>query len=313
MADAAIIPTQTQIASVESPAEEFRRKSKSENTLRAYRSDWADFTAWCAEHVVRPLPASPGTVADYLAAMANSTKYKYATIARRMASISKAHQAAGHASPTQTPFVRDTLQGIGRTLTTSKARAVPLRIRDIRRIVYALPHSLAGNRDRALLLVGYIMAGRRSEVVALNVEDIAFVPEGMRLTIRWSKTDQTGKGEIFDIRYSRKDPAMCPVRALRAWIEAAGILKGPIFRAVTRHGEVQPWRLSDKAVERIIRKYAPECGGHSLRAGFVTDQYAIGRQEAVIMARSRHKSLAVLATYRREADAFSVDYLDDVL
>lgn len=261
------------------------------------------------------MPAPAETVAAYLADLCDSGSLKYSTISRRVASISKAHQAAGHETPTRSAVVRDTLKGIARTNGTAKNQAVPLRIAHIRQIVYTMPKSLSlqAIRDRALLLVGYVMAARRSEVVALDLEDVAFTADGMRITVRKSKTDQMGEGETFGVGVCRKDHLVCPVRGLQAWIAAAGIASGPIFRAVDRYGRVQDRRLNDKAVERIIRKYAPECSGHSLRAGFVTDQYAAGTPEAVIAARSRHKSRTVLGQYRREADLFAFDYLSAVL
>jgi len=145
------------------------------------------------------------------------------------------------------------------------------------------------------------------------MKDINFTRDGLRLTIAKSKTDQTGEGETFGVNYCRKDPDVCPVKALKAWVAAAGISSGPVFRAINRHGNVQDGALNDKTVERIIRHYAPECSGHSLRAGFVTDQYAAGTPEAVIAERSRHESRVVMGSYRREANVFAFDYLSAVL
>ena len=312
MADKSITTRETGIAQYAPAVNEYLQASKAGNTIRAYRSDWEDFGRWCEANGVQALPAAPEAVCAYLSSMVTASK-KYSTIARRVASISKAHQAANFESPTRTALVRDTLKGIARTITTAKSQAVPLRVTDIRRIAYALPDNLQAKRDLALLLAGYIMAGRRSEVVALNIEDVTFTREGMRLAIRKSKTDQAGEGETFGVNFCRKDPTVCPVKALDAWIAAAGITSGPIFRAINRHGQLQQGRLNDKAVERIVRKYAPECSGHSLRAGFVTDQYAAGTPEAVIAERSRHKSRAVLGQYRREANIFAFDYLSAVL
>lgn len=306
---------ETGVARYAPAVNEYLHRSKSANTLRAYRADWSDFSAWCAVRGVPPLPALAETIAAYLADLCDSGNLKYSTISRRIASISKAHQAAGHESPTRSALVRDTLKGIARTIGTAKTQAVPLRIADIRQVVYTMPKppSLQAIRDRALLLVGYMMAARRSEVVALDLEDVIFTADGLRITIRRSKSDQTGEGEIFGVCFCRKDHLVCPVRALQTWIAAADIASGPIFRALDKQGRVQDRRLNDKAVERIIRRYAPECSGHSLRAGFVTDQYAAGTPEAVIAARSRHKSRTVLGQYRREADLFAFDYLSAVL
>lgn len=315
MTEKAISPKAAQttgIAKYAPAVNEYLGNSKAANTRKAYRSDWEDFSKWCASNGVQALPADPEVVCAYISALVESGR-KHSTISRRVASISKAHQAAGFDSPTRNTFVRDTLKGIARTVGTAKKQAVPLRFADIRRIVYTLPDTLQGKRDKALLLVGYLMAGRRSEVVALDTEDVTFTREGMRITVRKSKTDQTGEGVTFGVNFCRKDKAVCPVQALRSWIEAAGIESGPVFRAVNRHGQCGESRLNDKAVDRIIRKYAPECSGHSLRAGFVTDQYAAGTPEAVIAERSRHKSRTVMGQYRREANVFAFDYLSAVI
>jgi integrase len=313
MTENAITTIETGIAQYAPAVNKYLGKSKAEATLRAYSNDWADFTVWCNTHNTEPLPASPEAVASYLADMSDSMNFKYSTIARRVASISKAHQAAGYESPTHSAFVRDTLKGIAREFGTAKHQASPLRIADIRKIIYTLPKTLQAKRDRALLLIGYVMAGRRSEVVALDVDDVTFTREGMRLTIRRSKTDQAGEGATFGVNFCSKDHSVCPVRALKAWIAAAAITSGPIFRGINRHGQVQASRMTDRAVDQIIRKYAPGCSGHSLRAGFVTDQYAAGTPEAVIAERSRHKSRVVMGSYRREANVFAFDYLSAVL
>jgi len=264
------------------------------------------------EKMLIPLPATLETVAEYLADLAKEG-YKYSTIARRVASISVMHQIARYDSPTRNPIVRGVLKGIARDSGTAKKQAVPLRLSEIRRVIYRLNDGLQAKRDRALLLLGWHLAARRSELVDLDVEDLEVTEDGMRVTIRHSKTDQTGRGETFGIPYCGKDESMCAVRAVRDWIDAAGIESGPLLRAVNRHGQVQTGRLLGRTVERVIQRYSPGCGGHSLRAGFITDQYSIGCPENLIAARSRHRSLAVMGAYRREANMFSRDYTDGLL
>ena len=177
-------------------------------------------------------------------------------------------------------------------------------------MVATLPDNLLGLRDRALLLIGFAGAFRRSELVSLDVEDVEECAEGLRVTLRRSKTDQEGAGEVKGIPYGRKLET-CPVRALRAWLEAAGITAGPIFRSVNRHGQVQPGRLSDKAVALVVKRAAEAAGfdatryaGHSLRTGLTTSAAAAGVQERDIMRQTGHRSVNMVRRYIREGELF---------
>ena len=193
---------------LEQQAEDFVRAAKAPSTLRAYRSDWDHFTRWCQQHTLCPLPASPETVALYLTALAAT--HRPATLTRRLTAITKAHAIAGHPSPAtmQQPAVSETLKGIRRTLGTAQETKVPLLTADVRRMVEALPHNLAGCRDRALLLLGFAGGFRRSELAALNVEDVLPSDDGLVVTLRRSKTDPEGKGRNVGIPYgSRCGPA----------------------------------------------------------------------------------------------------------
>ncbi|MCX6343468.1 MAG: site-specific integrase [Armatimonadetes bacterium] len=304
-----LVPPSTQLSI---SAEDYVQESKAERTRAAYQRDWRLFAEWCVVHGYEALPASPETVALYLTDMAAALKP--ITLGRRLASISVMHQNEQHDSPTGNIVVRNTLTGIKRHYGTAQTRKAPIRAPQLRRAVDAMPDDTRGLRDKAILLVGYIGALRRSEVVAIDVEDIVFVDQGMKLTVRRSKTDQQGRGVAMGIGYGEQ-ASTCPVRALRAWIEAAGITSGPVFRPVNRAGIVKPTRLDDKEVALIIKDIADKIGinpdtvsGHSLRAGFITDQYSVGTAEAVIMDRSRHKSHAVMSNYRREASLFAFNY-----
>jgi len=197
-------------------AEEFVRAAKAPATLRAYRSDWTHFRTWCDEHTLCPLPASPKTVALYLSALAAT--HRPATMTRRLTAITKAHQIAGHPSPAtmQQPAVSETLKGIRRTLGTAQQIKAPLLTADVRRMVEALPDNLAGRRDRALLLLGFAGGFRRSELAALDVEDVQPTEDGLIVKLRRSKTDPEGKGRDVGIPYG-SSPSTCPVRALAAW------------------------------------------------------------------------------------------------
>lgn len=285
---------------------------RSQSTRKAYQCDWTHFTKWCQSHNLEPLPATPKTIALYLTDMAQL--FKPITLTRRLASISVMHQQTDYSSPTGNILVRDTLSGIRRHHGTAQTRKAPIRASNICRAIDVIPNDLRGLRDKALLLIGYTGALRRSELAALDAEDVVLVDQGIRLTIRHSKTDQEGQGVVMGIGYGA-NPSTCPVRALMSWIEAAKISSGPLFRPVRGHSQIGTTRLCNRTIALIIKGLALKLGldpkaisGHSLRAGFITDQYAAGTAEALIMARSRHKSHSVMAAYRREADMFAFDY-----
>src|SRR5262245_5115802 len=255
-------------------ARDYRAKAKAANTLAAYRSDWNDFTTWCRTHLRESLPAEPATVALYITDLAE--RCKPSTITRRLATISQAHQQAGHPTPTTAPLVRDVLQGIKREKGSAPAAKAAAVTAIIRAMVETLDDDLKGKRDRALILVGFAGAFRRSELVALTVAAVQFTNDGLVVKLQHSKTDQEGMGETKGIPYG-STPATCPVRALRAWLDAAGIVAGPIFRPINRWSQVRPRRLTDHAVAVIVKQLAARAGydpaafsGHSLRAGLAT-------------------------------------------
>ncbi len=296
------------LAAVHEQARAYAQGAKAPNTWRAYRADWADFTAWCQAHGRVPLPASPETVALYLTARASTRKT--ATLTRRLSAISQAHQVAGHPSPTKDQSVRAVAAGIRRAKGTAPHGKAPAVTAEIRAMVAALPDTLMGRRDRALLLLGFAGAFRRSELVALDVEDVVERPEGLAVTVRFSKTDQDGAGRTLGIPYGSHYES-CPIRALRAWREAAGIDAGPLFQAVDRHGNLLPGRLSDQGVARAVKRAARAAGldpalyaGHSLRAGLATAAAAAGVSERAIMAQTGHKSLPMVRRYIRGGSLF---------
>jgi integrase len=288
------------------PALAFVANSRAENTRRAYRADWADFTTWCRDRGRDPLPATPETVADYLADLA--TDRKPATISRRVAAIASAHRLAGQPSPTRDELVRLALRGIQRTLGTAQAQARPILLSDLVAMVHELDDDLAGLRDRAVLLVGWAGAFRRSELVALEVSDIERTSDGLVVTIRRSKTDQTGIGRQVGIP---RGTTLDPVAALDKWLDAAGIIEGPLFRPVDRHGNVGLRALDPAAVAAIVKRAAERAGldpsglsGHSLRAGLLTTAAMNGADPLVLMQQSGHKSATMVARYVRRADLF---------
>jgi integrase len=302
-------------------ARDLARASRAPNTLRAYRADWRHFTGWASANGLESLPARPETVAIYLAGLAGGAAGAV-TIQRRLSSISQAHQAAGHApSPTQDFLVRQVMRGIRRTLGVApRHQKSPLTAAELRRLVETTPgDTLAGLRDRALLLVGHLGAFRRSELVALDVEDVEETPGGLRLLVRRSKTDQEGEGLRKGIP-RRRDETTCATLALRAWLDTAAIAAGPVFRAVNRHDQVAAARLSDRAVALIVKRACGRAGldpaayaGHSLRSGFATAAAEGGAPERAIMRQGGWTSEAMVRRYIRMAQVFqenAAEYVD---
>jgi site-specific recombinase XerD len=296
---------------LEAEARSYLRASKAANTRRAYRADLADFTLWCADHHLERLPASPETIALYLTALAGRGA-KASTIQRRLSAISQAHQLAGHdPSPTGDPLVRTTMAGIRRTLGMAPHQKAPAMTPELRRMVKTCPEdTLAGRRDRVILLLGFAGGFRRSELVALDVDDIEETADGLKVRVARSKTDQEAMGREVGIPWGQH-PETCPVRALRAWYEQAEITEGPVFRAVNRHDQLQEGRLTDQSVARIVKRAAQRAGldpakyaGHSLRAGLATAAAAGGAPERAIMKQTGHRSVEMVRRYIRSGSLF---------
>jgi integrase len=288
----------------------FLQAAKAASTLRAYRSDWEHFRAWCEVRGATALPAAPETVALYLVALAAT--HRPATITRRLTSITKAHAVAGFPSPATLDHavVAETLQGIRRTLGTAQPGKQPLLTADLVKVLAHLEPGLAGVRDRALLLVGYTGGLRRSELAGFTVADLAWVEEGAVLTLRRSKTDQAGQGRKVAIP-NGGHPETCPATALRAWIRQARVTDGPLFRPVDRHGRVRQTGLHSDAVGAILKRAVARAGfdpaafgGHSLRAGFATQAARNGASAFDIMRQTGHRSIATVSRYIREAQIF---------
>jgi integrase len=207
-------------------------------------------------------------------------------------------------------MVRNTLKGIKRTLGTATVQKAPALTADIRAMVDVTDAGLIGLRDRALILLGFAGAFRRSELVALDVSDLTFNRDGLTVTLRRSKTDQEGQGRKIGIPYG-SNPDTCPVRTLRAWLEETAVTGGPVFVSLNRHGQVQPDRLSPVDIARVVKKLARRAGldpakyaGHSLRAGHATSAAASGASERSIMNQTGHKSVQMLRRYIREGSLF---------
>lgn len=286
--------------------------AKSPATLRAYRTDFEDFTRFCEEHHLAHLPATPTTVALYIADRASSLRS--ATITRRLTSITKAHQAAGfEESPASSHHfvVSETLKGIRRSIGTAQQGKAPLLTSDIRRIVACCPKTLGGLRDQALILVGFAGAFRRSELAAIDCAHLSFTKDGLVIDLRRSKTDQEATGRKVGIPFGT-DEETCPVRALRRWLAESSTTSGAVFRGVNRHGKLGRRGLHKDCVGWILKRAArraglkPEpLGGHSLRAGCVTQAALNGVSERDIMRQTGHKSAEMLARYIRIGEIFT--------
>jgi len=289
-------------------AREYIRASKAESTIRGYRADWGNFCEWCKGHAVCPLPASPEIVASYIAECAS--RLKVGSIQRRLNAIAEAHKAARLESPTVAGMVRNTLKGIKRTIGTAAMQKTAALTDDIRAMLGATDAGLIGLRDRALILLGFAGAFRRSEVVGLDVGDCGFNKDGLTITLRRSKTDQQAEGRKIGIPYG-SNPDTCPVRLLQEWTEQAGISSGPLFRSINRHGKLLAGPLSPADVARIVKKLAERAGldstkyaGHSLRAGHATSAAIAGASERSIMNQTGHRSVQMVRRYIRDGSLF---------
>jgi integrase len=277
-------------------------------TLLAYAADLAHFKAWCEAHGFQPMPASSETVGAYLAA--TGLGYALPTLRRRVAAIARAHRIAKQPLDTRHPAIRETLRGIARTHGEPARRSAALTTPEIRRLIEVCSDDLAGIRDRALILIGFAGALRRSELVGLDDAHVRPTPTGLRLMIPRSKTDTAGEGAEVGITCGSQADT-CPVRALHAWLGAAAITDGPIFRRVTQWGTVGTQRLHPDAVRQILTRWAVAAGitgtllepvtPHGMRAGFVTTAYRNGVSDEEIMGHTRHRSLTTMRSYVRRA------------
>jgi integrase len=281
---------------------EFVAAATASNTRRAYQNDIAHFLAWGA-----PIPADPGIVAKYFAA--HSSMLSVATLARRVIAIRRAHALCGLPDPTKAELVRLTLRGVRRLHGRPQRRVAPLRLEHLADIVSHLGRAPRDSRDRALLLVGFAGAFRRSELTAVDSRWIERGERGIVVTLPRSKTDQEGRGRSVGI--PRIGGSLCPVDALDSWLAASGNVDGPLFRSVSKAGRVLGNPLSASAVATIVKQRVAQIGldpgrysGHSLRAGFATSAAAAGLPVWRIKGQTGHVSDAVVGRYIREVDPF---------
>lgn len=290
----------TDLQELHSLAETHLNNSKADNTKKAYGSDWQLFVQWCGDHSLETLPASEETIVYYLTFLSQTSKAS--TIKRKMTAISQRHETAKYDSPTKTPLVQGVWNGIQRTIGVKETGKEALWLPDLRQLVQVLPPSVIGKRDHALLVIGWAGAFRRSELVALDVEDIQFTQDGLIIQIEKSKTDQTGAGQEVALPYG-SNPMTCPVRSLKEWLTEADLANGPVFRRIDRHGNIYD-RLTAQSVRLIVQKYCKiiglsfeAFGAHSLRSGFCSSAAKAGKSEHQIMKQTRHKQSSSLQRY----------------
>lgn len=290
----------------------YRAQAKAANTIRAYTSDWAQFEGWCWERHLEPLPARPEAVATYLAALALAGKAD-STIGRHLAAIGWKHRQEGLVSPVQRDervVIADTLAGIRREQRARpSARKSAITARELAAMIAAAEgEGTRSIRDRAIMALGLAAALRRSELVMLEWRDVEMVDKGLKPTLRHSKTDQDGEGQVIAVPAGK---TLKPVERLRAWLAVRGSSAGPLFYQIDPQGRMTDKPMSDRSIARLIQKYAervgldPETiGGHSLRAGFLTEASRNGATIAKMPEVSRHKKVEVLLGYVRSAELF---------
>ena len=283
------------------------KSSKAKNTLRAYKADYKDFTVFCIKHGFKSMPSDPKVISLYLTHLSQNSKFS--TLKRRLASISVIHKLSGHYIDTKHPMITENLMGIKRVKGSYQKAKKPILINDLKSIVNVIDKDQNEKRrakNRALILLGFAGGFRRSELVAILFEDIDFVPEGVKIFIKRSKTDQSGEGMTKGIPYfSNSD--YCPVISLRNWLEKSEIKSGKIFD------------ISDKSVALTIKKYTAIVGldsnkysGHSLRSGFATSAAELGAEERSIMAMTGHKTSQMVRRYIQEANLFKNNALKKI-
>jgi|TARA_B100001971_G_scaffold206150_1_gene224541 site-specific recombinase XerD len=298
----------TDIKSLEYETLKNLKNSKAANTLRAYQSDFKDFSAFCVKNGLSSMPTEPKILSLYLTYL--SATSKFSTLKRRIASISVIHKMKGYYLDTKHPLIMENLHGIKRVKGSNQIAKKPILINDLKLIINAIVQAIQPEnkkiRDKAIILIGFSGGFRRSELVNIEYEDVEFVKEGVKIFIKRSKTDQSGEGMIKAIPYFNNNN-YCPVISLKEWIDVLEIKSGKIFD------------ISDKSVALIIKKYTSLSGlnpnrysGHSLRSGFATSTAESGAEERNIMVMTGHKTTQMVRRYIQEANLFKNNALNKI-
>ena len=309
----------TDIKKLQDETLENLKSSKASNTVRAYKSDFEDFSLFCVKNGFKNIPSDPKIVSLYLTFL-SSKDVRISTIKRRLVSIGVIHKMKGHYLDTKHPVIVQNFIGIKRRKGTNQIGKKPLLINDLKRIVDVINQQnepdIKKLRNKALLLVGFAGGFRRNELISLNKEDLDFVFEGVKINLRRSKTDQFGEGFTKGIPFF-ENYLYCPVKNLNNWLNYSKIKKGPIFVRFSKGSKLTSTRLTDQSVALIIKEYLVKAGidsknysGHSLRSGFATSAAESGAEERSIMAMTGHKSTDMVRRYIKEANLFKNNALN---
>ena len=297
------------------------KSSKANNTVRAYKSDFKDFAAFCAKHGFQSLPSEPKVISLYLTFLSGKNS-KISTLRRRLVSIGIIHKHKGHYLDTKHPIIIENILGIKRTKGSLQKGKKPILINHLKAIINVIDQDKTNEikkiRDKTIILIGFGGGFRRSELISIDYEDLEFVPEGLKITIRRSKTDQFGEGMVKGLPYF-SNQNYCPVSHLKKWLDISKIKQGPIFRRVAKGGSLTKYRLTDQSVALIIKRYLEIAGidnknfsGHSLRSGFATVSAESGADERSIMSMTGHKTAQMVRRYIKEANLFKNNALNKI-
>ena len=296
------------------------QSSKANNTIRAYKSDFNDFSLFCLQNGFKSLPSEPKIVSLYLTYL--STKdVKISTLKRRLVSIGVIHKLKGHYLDTKNPSIIENIMGIKRRKGSIQKSKKPILISDLKEIINVIDKEkveIKKYRNRTIILIGFSGGFRRNEIVSLDYHDLDFVPEGLKINLRRSKTDQFGEGFTKALPYF-DNTQYCPVSSLKNWLEISKIKSGPIFRRFVKGSKLSENRLTDQTVALLIKEYLNLTGidsknysGHSLRSGFATSAAESGVEERSIMAMTGHKSTEMVRRYIKEANLFKNNALNKI-
>ncbi len=297
------------------------QSSKSINTVRAYKSDFQDFSIFCIKNGFKSLPSDPKIVSLYLTQL-SSKEVKMSTLKRRLVSIGVIHRIKGHYLDTKHPAIIENIMGIKRRKGSIQKGKKPLLISNLKTIINVIDqqkkYEIKKIRDRTIILVGFSGGFRRNEIVSLDYEDLDFVEEGVKIFIKRSKTDQYGEGTTKGLPYF-DNPQYCPVLSLKKWIIISGIKAGSLFRRFSKGSKLSYNRLTDQTIALLIKEYLNLAGidsknysGHSLRSGFATSAAESGAEERSIMNMTGHKSTEMVRRYIKEANLFKNNALNKI-
>ena len=297
------------------------QSSKAINTVRAYKSDFKDFGLFCAQNGFKSLPSEPKIVSLYLTFL--STKdAKISTLKRRLVSIGVIHKLKGFYLDTKHPSIIENIMGIKRRKGSIQNGKKPILISSLKLLINVIDEKINKEikklRDRTIILIGFSGGFRRNEIVSLDYDDLDFVPEGVKINIKRSKTDQFGEGSVKALPYF-DNPRYCPVASLKKWINISEINSGSLFRRFLKGSKLSEKRLTDQTVALLIKEYLQLAGidsknysGHSLRSGFATSAAEAGAEERSIMAMTGHKSTEMVRRYIKEANLFKNNALNKI-